>query len=139
MATLSRAYGCDFLDTDWKRGQFVSLMSRTLEGNLKPELFAEAAVRFGKRKKAVEQQRSYTVRHAPDLMYLVDRMDPDLFERIDARVAKASGKPQPVFAASSARTGPTTGWGSYARLADRAGELAGELAPGPLAEVCDGR
>ena len=139
MATLSRAYGCDFLDTDWKRGQFVSLMSRTLEGNLDPELFAEAAVRLGKRKKAVEQLRSYTARHAPDLMYLVDRTDPDLFDRIDARVAKATGKPRPVFPASLGADGANDRMGGgYARLADRAAALSEKPAPGPLAEVCKG-
>jgi hypothetical protein len=140
MATLSQAYGCDFLDTDWKRDQFVSLMSRTLEGNLDPQMFAEAAVRFGKRKKPVKQQRSYKTRHASGLMYLVDRMDPDLFDRIDARVAEETGRPRPVFVASKGAEGAHGRiGGSYARLADRAEELAGEPAPGPLAEVCDGR
>lgn len=139
MALLSRAYGCDFLGSKRDRRQFVSLMSRTLEGNLNPDLFAQAAVRFGKRKKAVEQQRSYTVRQTPDLMYLIDRMDPALYDRIDARLAKATGKPRPVVPASGGAKGALDRMGGgYARLADRAAALADQPAPAPLAGVCGG-
>lgn len=138
-ATLSQAYGCDFLDGAGRRNQFVSLLARSIEGSFDPGVFTSAAVRLGASPKPIDQQQPGTVRRAPQLLYLVNRIDPRLADRVDAELAKALGKPQPVVAPSAgARAVNDRLGGGYARLADQAVAMAAKPAPAPLRKLCGG-
>lgn len=137
MATLSRAYGCDFVDGAPRRAIFGDLVTRSVQGGLDPQSVAEAAVRLGAARTEIPQQKPATVRQTPGLMYLVNRMDPKLYGRIDADLAATLGLPQPVVSpgAGAGLVNERLG-GSFGRLADQAAALAAEPTPAPLRKVC---
>lgn len=138
MATLSQAYGCDFLASRKDADQLAALVTRTLEGYEDPAIFAQAAVRLGMRKKPAKQQRGSAGR-APDLVYLVNRLDPALYDRIDGAVSEATGKPQPVFPPGrGAKESIDRLGGSLRTLANQSAALAKQPAPKGLARACGG-
>lgn len=138
MATLSQAYGCDFLDTRPERDALASVMIRTLEGYEDPAIFAQAAVRLGQRKKPVKQRRGAASR-APDLVYLAYRIDPALYDRMDAALAEATGRTPPVFPPGrGAKVTIDRLGGSLRVLANEAEALGAQPAPPGLRAACAG-
>jgi hypothetical protein len=124
MAALSQAYGCDFLNSPWKRRQLSALMIRTLEAGRNPDVVSrEIALREPKRP-PVEPGRSRNVRHVPDLLYLIDRVDPSMYRRIDKGVARELDLPRPVFPADRGEDWSVDRMGGkFAKLADAVEEL----------------
>lgn len=47
MSLLSQAYGCDFVNSAWKKNQVNRVMRKSIEGRLKPEVFAQKLVDVG--------------------------------------------------------------------------------------------
>lgn len=135
LATLSRAHGCDFLDKGWKRDRLAAMMERTLQGAVEPDIFMIEAQRRNNGKQT-KQQMSYSVRHSRDLMFLVNRLDPALFTRINDELAVRLDTPPPVIGLKvGAKAGNDRLGGRYRSLADASAALADVPVPG-LAGVC---
>ncbi len=136
MAVASQAYGCDFVNSRWKRRQFVNLMTRTMAGVIDPNLFTDEIARRLPGITRSEQQKSYTVRHSPELLPPIERLSPGLYDRIDAGVAAIFDRPRPVFPPETTENGSVTRLGGqFAKFADAAEALGEERAEG-LAEIC---
>jgi hypothetical protein len=136
LAAMSQAYGCDFLNSRWKRRQIANLMTRTMEGVLKPSLFTDELVLRRPGKRPIAQRKSYTVRHSPELLYLVYRIDPRLYERIYDTVEEASDLKRPVLDFERGETASVNRMGGrFLKLADTAEYLKDVRSTG-LAEAC---
>jgi hypothetical protein len=107
-----------------------------MAGVIEPNLFTDEIARRQPGKRRSEQQKSYTVRHSPELLPQIERLSPGLYERIDAGVAAMFDSPRPVFPPEKTENGSVTRLGgTLAKLADVAEALEEERAEG-LAEVC---
>lgn len=135
MAVMSRAYGCDMLDKDWKRDRLVSLVARSVAGREDAQIFVDAvAAREGK---PVPQQPRGMSRRAGDLVYLMQRINPAFAARIAAAAAAELGRPEPILAADSgAEAGFDRLGGAFAALADTAAALRDLPPPAALAQSC---
>ncbi len=137
MVVVSQAYGCDFVDSPWKRRQLSRLMTRSLRGVLEPESFAEELARR-RPGKAIQQQMTYTVRHGPETLYLVSRLDGALYARIDRNLAEELGRSRPVIPADLGQdAGKDRMGGGFSGLADAADGLAQAGSDG-LSGACGG-
>ena len=135
MAVMSRAYGCDLLDKDWKRDRLVNLVARSIAGREDPQIFVDAvAASAGK---PVPQQPKGMGRRAGDLLYLMQAINPAFGDRIDAAAAADLDRPEPVLAmdsgsdASFDRLG-----GAFTALAAAAAALRDSPPPRALAQDC---
>ena len=136
MAVVSRAYGCDFLNSRWKRRQLSTLMIRTTEAVLDPSVITEEIALREPMNKPVKQQKGSTARHSPDLLYLINRIEPALYKRIDRGVARQLDRPRPVIPADRGEHWSVNRMGgSFVKLADAGEELKDEQSEG-LAGAC---
>ena len=139
MAILSQSYGCDFLNSRWKRRQLSTLMIRTLEAGFDPEIVSNEIALREPEGPRVKPRKTAGVRHVPDLLYLLNRIDPSIYKRIDKGVATELDRPRPVFAADRGENWSVDRMGgSFSKLADAVEGLK-DARSKRLAGACGGK